>query len=188
MPGCPEECRPRPCRGAVLQIDRRLWHSRPRLCFPPQAEKECRAALDHTRGRVCHKAGTVSPPTLKFLFFPASEQGRRGTALNRRTQRSGGRRAAGARGMTRAGREPSGFGQRPARGVALDPRSRPERRGHRPAALGPRAHCSFAASAAADSFDSFSHGQRAAGAPTRPRSRYSGLKRRARTRTSVLSH
>ena len=45
------------------------------------------------------------PHTLKFLSFPASEQGRRGTALNRGTQRSRGRRAAAARGMTRAGRE-----------------------------------------------------------------------------------
>ena len=47
-------------------------------------------------------APRIFPPTLEFLFFPASEQGRRGTALNQSTQRSAGRRAAAARGMTRA--------------------------------------------------------------------------------------
>ena len=136
------------------------------------------------------------PPNMKFPSVPTSGAGRRETELSRARERNGSRRAAAAAGMTRAGREACCCLEASARGVTgasaeqagvqrtragacgpLDPLLLPHPQQRIPSASFPNQHGGIMTR-------------------SRPRSRtstssvesYSGLKRRARPCSSVLSH
>jgi hypothetical protein len=123
-------------------------------------------------------------PARQFPLLPALDQGARETIATRSHERSGGRRAAAATGMTRAGGSrvicPGSF---VARGGTVAPRSRPTRSGRKPRHdVDPGISSDAHRIRAADPFTPKLQQHEADSRPPRPRSRYPGLKRRAADR------
>ena len=152
-------------------------------CHSPGSTGASRPATQGAHAEQNPLPALGDPPITEFPFRPTLDRGRKGNDRTRTPERSGGRRAADARAMTRASRSTLG-----GKG-SLPPAAWPSPRGagrraagHNEGRTGTGHFSNVRRIRAADSARSKPDQYEGDPLPPRPRSRYSGLKRRAEHR------